>query len=373
MVDIIFADLLPDSIRNDPVIKDAAAVLDGELKAVSGLMNQAEIYSRIDDLDEEVINLLAWQFNVDFWDMDLPVGNKRELIKTSIGWHKKKGTPWAITEALRKSGYHGEIITYQAAQNAVAAAGGSKLDGTWELDGDRSLIPFSQVSGAAWMEHWAQFCVKFDILSSQRSGWEAEARNIVNEAKNVRSHPVWLYFLKLTARLETTTNSRGMVRKRTQARPLKCSTCLDGTWNIGLDEERLCLDGSWELDGKYTLGQVLWPGMAEKAITDCRLSSRAGGGNRATVHVGYPADTSNIPYFRLSYQTRKLDGMWPLGADHQLDGTWELVPGVRLSSPCLGDYPEHQLGDGLKLGCKEPESGSWPQISGGIYGNSNIH
>jgi phage tail P2-like protein len=372
MVDISFADLLPESIKNDPVIKDAAAVLDGELKAVAGLMPQVEIYSRIDGLDEDVVDLLAWQFNVDFWNMDLPVANKRELIKNSIGWHKKKGTPWAITEALRKSGYYAEIITYQDAQNAVKIAGGSKLDGKWKLDGSRSLVPFSRVSGAAYMEHWAQFCVKFDILSSERSGWEAEARNIVNEAKNARSHPVWLYFLRLTAGLETTTTSRGMVCKKTQARPLKCSTCLDGTWSLGWDEECLCLDGSWGLAGELKLGQVLRPAMPERTITDCRLATRAGGGNRATVHVGYPADTSNVPYFTLSNLTRKLDGMWGLGADNRLDGTWELTPGARLSSPCLGDYPAYQLGEGLKLGYKEPESGSWPQISGGIYGDSNI-
>jgi hypothetical protein len=163
-----------------------------------------------------------------------------------------------------------------------------------------------------------------------------------------------------------------MVCKKTQARPLKCSTCLDGSWSLGWDEERLCLDGSWGLDGELKLDQVLRPAMPERTITDCRLATRAGGGNRAIVHVGYPADTSTVPYFTLSNLTRKLDGMWPLGADNRLDGTWELTPGARLSSPCLGEYPAHQLGEGLKLGYKEPESGSWPQIGGGIYGNSNI-
>lgn len=371
-MDISFADLLPESIKNDPVIRDAAAILDGEMKAVIGLMDQAEIYAGIDRLNETVIDLLAWQFNVDFWNVGLPLKNKRELIQNSIGWHKKKGTPWAITEALRKSGYHAEIITYQDAQNAVKAAGGSKLDGSWSLDGSKELVPFIQVSGATWMEHWAQFCVKFDILSSERFGWEAEARHIVNEAKNARSHPVWLYFLKLTAGLETSMASRGMVEKRTEARPLKCDTCLDGSWRLGSDEKRLALDGSWQLDGQRALEEVLQPTMAERTITNCRMATRGDGGNRATVHAGYPADTSNVPYFSLSRKMNRLDGMWSLGADNKLDGSWELAPETRLSAPCLGEHPVYRLGDGLKLGYREPESGSWPQVSGGIYGNSNI-
>lgn len=130
------------------------------------------------------------------------------------------------------------------------------------------------------------------------------------------------------------------------------------------------MDGAWCLDGELKLGQVLQPALAERSITDCRMSTRAGGGNRATVNAGYPVERSKVPYFTLSYQTRKLDGMWPLGADNCLDGSWDLVPGVRLSAPCLGGYPAHRLGDGLKLGYKEPESCIWPQTiktSKGLY------
>ena len=61
----------------------------------------AVILSRIDDLDEDVLNLLGWQFHVENWDLIESVEQKREAIKKSIVIHKKKGTPAAVKDAVQ--------------------------------------------------------------------------------------------------------------------------------------------------------------------------------------------------------------------------------------------------------------------------------
>ena len=66
--DIYLIDLVPSSIANDAKIQALAEGADRELKAVQSAIPNVLILSRIDELPEEVIDLLGWQFHVDFWD-----------------------------------------------------------------------------------------------------------------------------------------------------------------------------------------------------------------------------------------------------------------------------------------------------------------
>lgn len=91
--DIRLLDLIPSSIRGDPTVQAAAAALDGELVKVTDAIQNVLMFSRIDVLPEPVLDLLAWQLHVDFYE---PVGfsieKKRALVKQSIDWHRHKGT-----------------------------------------------------------------------------------------------------------------------------------------------------------------------------------------------------------------------------------------------------------------------------------------
>jgi phage tail P2-like protein len=103
-------DILPSSIVSDPQVLSMAKALDPELQSVSHDIREALIVSRIDELPEEVLNLLAWQWHVDFYEPEkLPVEIKRSLIKNSIIWHRKKGTLWAVKQILRDLGLEPKI------------------------------------------------------------------------------------------------------------------------------------------------------------------------------------------------------------------------------------------------------------------------
>lgn len=98
--DISLVELLPPNLAQDPKVKAAAEALDAELKVVTQAVDQCLIISRIDGLPEDVLDLLAWQFHVDFYEPDLPIEQKRELIKKSIVFHKRKGTPKAVEDLV---------------------------------------------------------------------------------------------------------------------------------------------------------------------------------------------------------------------------------------------------------------------------------
>jgi phage tail P2-like protein len=98
-------DILPSSIAGDAQVNAMLPALDAELLSVTGSIREALISSRIDELPENVLNLLAWQWHVDFYEPEkLPVALKRNLIKSSILWHRKKGTLWAVKQILRDLG-----------------------------------------------------------------------------------------------------------------------------------------------------------------------------------------------------------------------------------------------------------------------------
>lgn len=94
-------DLVPPSIRDDPEVQAAAAALEDELQAVTAAIPTTLLISRIDELPEDVIDLLAWQWHVDFYEPGITLNQKRALVKISIHQHRKKGTPWAVEQVVK--------------------------------------------------------------------------------------------------------------------------------------------------------------------------------------------------------------------------------------------------------------------------------
>ena len=90
-------DILPDSILQDEQVAAAAKALDTELQKVTAATIEALHLPRLDELPETVLDLLAWQWHVDFYEpLGMDVETKRKLIKQSIAWHRMKGTPAAV-------------------------------------------------------------------------------------------------------------------------------------------------------------------------------------------------------------------------------------------------------------------------------------
>ena len=95
-------DVIPHSISGDKNVQAILRAADPQLNEVSQSVREAFILSRLNELPENVIDLLAWQWHVDFYEPELPIATKRELVRESISWHRKKGTKAAIISALEK-------------------------------------------------------------------------------------------------------------------------------------------------------------------------------------------------------------------------------------------------------------------------------
>lgn len=77
--------------------------------------------SRIDDVSDGFLGVLAWQYSVDSWDESWQPSLKRELIKKSFRQHQLKGTRTAVREILEKFGYEATFTEWWEAEPNLPA------------------------------------------------------------------------------------------------------------------------------------------------------------------------------------------------------------------------------------------------------------
>lgn len=103
-------ELMPGNLLEDKAIRNATEALDKSLKDIDDECVNVLIISRIDELDDEVLDLLAWQWHVDSYDTSYSLEIKRNLIRQSIDWHRHKGTPYAVKSVLKAIISEAEVI-----------------------------------------------------------------------------------------------------------------------------------------------------------------------------------------------------------------------------------------------------------------------
>jgi len=94
-----FNDLLPSSVKDDPKFKAASECLDKLFESFDERLKSMLVYSRIDELDEQALDNLAWQWNIGYYEgysLTSNIEEKRGLVKLAIQLHWHKGTRWAI-------------------------------------------------------------------------------------------------------------------------------------------------------------------------------------------------------------------------------------------------------------------------------------
>ena len=94
-------DLLPSRVTTAE-IEALAHAIDPELKEITTAINETVIMPVIKQLPENLVDLLAWQLHVDFYEpLGLDLDLKRLLVENSIRWHMHKGTKYVLEDMIR--------------------------------------------------------------------------------------------------------------------------------------------------------------------------------------------------------------------------------------------------------------------------------
>ena len=145
-------DLQTSYMKQDPTTIAMCKILTPIFRELSKESKLAFIYGRVDELDDKILDELAWQFHVDFYSVDFPIHVKRNLIKNAKKIHKLKGTPAAVENLLS------------------SICGNATLKEWFEYDGE----PF-------------MFKVRIEVENNINSLLDKFEKSI-NTVKNTRSH-----------------------------------------------------------------------------------------------------------------------------------------------------------------------------------------
>lgn len=95
-----FTRALPVVISENKDIKALSVLIQEELRKTTNLIDKNKIFCAISELDEETLDILAYDLNVLWYDFNYNVEIKREIIKDCIKIYRKLGTPYAVKRAL---------------------------------------------------------------------------------------------------------------------------------------------------------------------------------------------------------------------------------------------------------------------------------
>jgi phage tail P2-like protein len=154
-------DNTPPSISGDAKVQAACYAWDRQMREVIDAIDEVVILPNLAKIvDSRLIDLLAWQLHVDFYESDAPLEVRRELVQKSLEWHTYKGTKWAVQDILRTVFATGEVIEW---------------------------FEYNPKPHADWHEAY-----RFKIVVSSGFGDPAQARRLINAINAVKPASRWL-------------------------------------------------------------------------------------------------------------------------------------------------------------------------------------
>ena len=104
--------ILPSSISGDATVKEIVQAISGRLAQLGEQAALVLILPRLKKLPEEIVDELAWQYHVDFYDVAADIAKKQELVRKAIASHRYKGTPAAVEEVCSAAFDTAEVLEW---------------------------------------------------------------------------------------------------------------------------------------------------------------------------------------------------------------------------------------------------------------------
>lgn len=92
--------VFPEAMAKDKTQFALAQITAGELEALFKDNDFMTLYARIDELEEPLLDILAYDFKVDWWNKNYSLSEKREIFKKCWSVKRKLGTPLASQLAI---------------------------------------------------------------------------------------------------------------------------------------------------------------------------------------------------------------------------------------------------------------------------------
>lgn len=103
---------LPNSLQSYESIRILGQIIADYLNDISSEIDKTIIFPRIGELSEEMLDVLAYDLHIDWYDYSYNIEQKRNIIKTSINVHRKLGTKYAVETALKAAYPNSKVVPW---------------------------------------------------------------------------------------------------------------------------------------------------------------------------------------------------------------------------------------------------------------------
>lgn len=104
--------LLPRFMQSDDANIGIATAVDELIRAPGIKAKTLRVWDQIDNLDEEMLDELAWELNIDWYEDTMSIEAKRETIKTAKLIQEHRGTVWAIEQIVSNTFGTGAVVEW---------------------------------------------------------------------------------------------------------------------------------------------------------------------------------------------------------------------------------------------------------------------
>mgnify|MGYP001852199456 FL=1 len=146
--------LLPVSMAKDIETQCISYALKRQVQNIIYFSSQTRTVAMIDLLPEHVLDALAVEMRTMYYSQDMSLEQKREIIKSTMKWYSKAGTPSAVEELIQVVFGEGKVTEWFDYQE------GPYTPGTFDIETSAQLT--------------------FDMI--------ARFNEIIKKVKNTRSH-----------------------------------------------------------------------------------------------------------------------------------------------------------------------------------------
>lgn len=93
-------DILPEAFTSDPRNIALGYALQRAMKRLLEYSRTTSVYSSIDAADDTTLDMLAAELDTQYYDVELDIEAKRKLVRNTLIWYGKAGTPAAVEELI---------------------------------------------------------------------------------------------------------------------------------------------------------------------------------------------------------------------------------------------------------------------------------
>ena len=105
-------DLIQNNSRYNVEIQAISYALQMEKRRIMELAQHTRTMAIVDDLPEAILDVMAVELRTQYYTSDMTIDQKRDVVKNTMQWFCKAGTPAAVEELVYSIFGKGDVVEW---------------------------------------------------------------------------------------------------------------------------------------------------------------------------------------------------------------------------------------------------------------------